>query len=67
MRKNKTTQNRCHEGISPTLEEFVDPELEAAMKGKGRAKDFVLAEDQEKDSGADAEQGESITIASVGV
>src|SRR5713226_6946502 len=43
VRKNKTTQNGGHEGVSPTLEEFIDPELEAAVKSEGRAKDFVLA------------------------
>ena len=67
VREDKATENGRHERVSPTLEEFVDPELEAAMKGEGRAKDFVLAEDQEKDANADAEQGESITIARAGI
>src|SRR5260370_33256144 len=32
VRKNKTTQNGRQEGVSPTLEKFDDPELEAAVK-----------------------------------
>ena len=67
MRKDKATENGRHKRVSPTLEEFVDPELKAAVKSEGRTKDFVLAEDQEKNAHADAEQGESVIIASPGI
>jgi hypothetical protein len=36
------------------FEKAADPELEAAVKSELRAEDFVLAEDEEKDSNADA-------------
>jgi hypothetical protein len=65
--ENKAAENGRHERISPSLEEFVDPELKAAMKSKGCAEHFVLGEDQEKNADADAEQGERIVIASVGI
>ena len=52
--ENKTSQNGRHERISPSLEELVDPELKAAVKSKCGAKNLVLAEDQEKNTDADA-------------
>ncbi len=65
-REDKTAENGRHEGISPSLEELVDPELKAAVKSKRRAENFVLAEDQEKNSDADAKEGERITVAIAG-
>jgi hypothetical protein len=61
--EHKTTENGGHEGVSSAFEKFVDPELEAAMKGEARAENFVLAEDQEKYADADAQQGECVGIA----
>jgi len=67
VREDKASENGRHEGVSATLEEFVDPELKAAVKSEGRTEDFVLAENQEKNAHTDAKQGESMTIASAGI
>src|SRR5437660_762473 len=67
VRENKASQNGRHEGISPSFEEFVDPELKAAVKSKCGAKNFVLAEDQEKNPYPDAEQGKRIVVAGAGI
>src|SRR5260370_2477507 len=67
VREDEATENGRHERVSPTVKEFVDPELKAAVKSEGRAENFVLAEDLEKNAHADAKQGESIIIASVGI
>ncbi len=64
VRKDKATENGHHERVSPTLEEFVDPELKAAVKSEGCAENFVLGEDQEKNTDADTEQGEGIAVTS---
>jgi len=44
MRQHKAAEHRRHEGISPSFEKLVDPELESAVKSEFRAEDFVLAE-----------------------
>lgn len=56
--KNKASQYRNHKGIGALLEELVDPELKAAVKGELGAEDFVLREDQEEKADCDAENGE---------
>ena len=65
--KDKAAENGRHERVNASLEEFVDPELKAAVKSKCRAEHFVLAEDQEKNTNADAEQGERIAVTSAGI
>jgi hypothetical protein len=65
--EDEATENGRHERVSPAFEEFVDPELKAAVKSEGRAENFVLAENQEKNAHANAKQGESIIIASAGI
>jgi len=65
--KDKAAENGRHERVNASLEEFVDPELKAAVKCECRAKNFVLAEDQEKNTNADAEQGERIAVTSAGI
>ncbi len=67
MRENKASQNGRHKRISPSLEELVDPELKAAVESKCGAENFVLAEDQEKNTDADAEQGQCIAVADAGI
>src|SRR5437016_7844739 len=62
----RTKPRRMGAMISPSLEELVDPELKAAVKSKCGAKNFVLAEDQEKNTDADAEQGKRIPVADAG-
>jgi hypothetical protein len=41
--------------------------LKAAVKSKCCAEDFVLGKDQEKNTHAEAEQGERLAIASAGI
>jgi len=61
--EDETPEDRGHEGIGAALfEEAVDPELEAAVKRELRAEDFVLAEDEEKEADADAQNGERAGI-----
>ena len=63
MREDKATEDGCHEGIGAALfEEAVDPKLEAAVKSELRAEDFVLAEDEEEDAYADAQNGQRACI-----
>ena len=55
MRKNEAAEDGGHEGICATLlEKAVDPELKAAVKRELRSEDFVLAEDEEEKTDADA-------------
>src|SRR5258708_39364040 len=42
VRKNKTTQKGRHKGVMPTLEKFVDPDLQAAVKRKSLTDALVL-------------------------
>jgi len=55
--EDKAAKNGRHERVSASLEEFVDPELKAAMKSKCCAENFVLAKNQEKNTHADAKHG----------
>ncbi len=64
---DKATEDGRHERVSAALEEFVDPELKAAVKSECCAENFVLAEDQEKNTDAYAEQGERLAVASAGI
>src|SRR5438309_10381538 len=63
----RTKPRRMGAMISPSLEELVDPELKAAVKSKCGAKNFVLAEDHEKNTDADAEQRKRTRVADVGI
>lgn len=64
VREDEILQHGHHKGISAAaVEEAVDPELEAAAEGELRAKDFVLAENQEEHADSDAQPGESERIA----
>src|SRR5438094_2957655 len=63
----RTKPRRMGAMISPSLEELVDPELKAAVKSKCGAKNLVLAEDQEKNTDADAEQRKRIRVADAGI
>jgi len=49
-------------GISASVEEFVDPELKAAVKSKCCAEDFVWPNIKKKNTHADAEQGQRIAV-----
>jgi len=60
--EDEAAEDGHHERISASVEEFVDPELKAAVKSKCCAEDFVLAEYQEKNTHADAEQGQRIAV-----
>ena len=63
MRKGEASEDGGHEGIGATLfEEAVDPELKTAVKCELCAKDFVLAEDEEEDADADAQNGQRTCI-----
>src|SRR5882762_9122145 len=56
-----------HEGVGAAFgEEFVDPELKAAVQGEFCAEDFVLGEDEEEEAHADAEDGEGARVLGVG-
>ena len=57
--KNEIAQNRGHERVSAAFgEELVDPELKAAVQSELRGEDFVLRENQEECTYADAEKGQ---------
>jgi len=58
VRKDKATENGRHERVSASLEEFVDPELKAAVKMKCCAENLVLAENHKKNTYTDAQQGQ---------
>src|SRR6266849_7158698 len=62
MHQHKMPQHRFHEGICPSLEEFVDPVLESAAQREFRPENLVLAENEEKDSDADANQSQRLRI-----
>jgi len=63
VREDEATEDGCHEGIGAALfEEAVDPKLEAAVKGKLCTEDFILAEDEEEDADADAQNGQRAGI-----
>lgn len=47
VRQHESPKHWYHEGISPTLKEFVDPKLESSVKGELRSEYFVFAEDKE--------------------
>ena len=53
--------------ISASLKELVDPELKTTVKSKCCAEDFVFTEDQEKNTHANAEQGERIAVPRAGI
>lgn len=64
--KDEAAEDGNHEGVGAFLEELVDPELEAAVKGELNAEHFVLGEDEEEDAYADAEEGEGTGVLFVG-
>ena len=54
----KSAENRFHERIGAAFaEEFIDPELKAAVQRELRSEDFVLRKDKEKKSDADTQGG----------
>ena len=67
MRQHKAAEHRRHEGINPSFEKLVDPELEPAVKSEFRAEDFVLTENQKENSDADTEYSQGASVASAGI
>src|SRR6266849_4152382 len=62
VRQHELPQHRFHEGICPSLEEFVDPVLESAAQREFRPENLVLPKNEEKDSNADANQSQRLRI-----
>jgi len=61
--EDEVKQNGRHERIRGAVgEEFVDPELKAAVKSEFGAEDFVLGEDEEERAHADAQSSESAGV-----
>ena len=67
VREDEAAEDGHHERISASIEEFVDPELKSAVESKCCPEDFVFAEDQEKNTYANAEQGQRIAVPRVGI
>ncbi len=67
MWQHKAAEHRRHEGINPSFEKLVDPELESAVKGEFRAEDFVLAENQKENSDANTEYRQGVSVAGAGI
>jgi hypothetical protein len=63
MRQNKTPQHRLHERINAALQKSVNPHLESAAQCELRSKNFVLAENQEKRTLANAEKRQRACVA----
>ncbi len=67
MGENEIAKDGDHEGVGAAFgDEFVDPELKAAVQGELRAEDFVLGEDEKEKADADAQESESAGVARVG-
>jgi hypothetical protein len=61
--EDEVAQNWSHEGVGAAFgEEFVDPELEAAVESELGGKDFVLGEDQKEKADTDAEEGQGAGV-----
>jgi len=67
VRQNKTAEHRNHEGINPSLEKLVDPELESAVKREFRAEDFVLTENQKENTDGNAQYRKGVSVARAGI
>lgn len=66
VREDEPFQDGDHERVGAALgEEFVDPELKAAVQSELRAENLVLAEDQKKYADGDAkeDQGSGVGVA----
>ena len=65
--ENEIAKDRSHERIGAAFgQEFVDPELKAAMQGELRSEDFVLAENEEEDADSDAESSQGTGVKQFG-
>jgi hypothetical protein len=62
VKQNEPAKYRNHEWISTAIEEPVDPELKTTVHRELSAEDFVLAENQKKNSNRDAQEGEGFGI-----
>jgi hypothetical protein len=63
VREDEIAEEGGHEGIGSAFgEEFVDPELKAAVQRELGGENFVLGEDQEEDGDADAEYGQGAGV-----
>ena len=63
MGENEIAEDGGHEGIGAAFgEEFVDPELEAAVERELGGEDFVLGEDEEENADGNAEEGEGAGV-----
>jgi hypothetical protein len=58
VRQYEPAKYRNHERIGTAIEEPVDPELKTTVQRELRAEDFVLAENQKKNSNGGAQEGE---------
>lgn len=67
VRQHKSAEHRRHEGINASVEKFVDPELESAVKSEFRAEDFVLTENQKENSNGNAEYRQGVSVARAGI
>ena len=62
MREHEAAKHRGHERVGTTVKKSVNPILETAVKCELRAKYFVLAENQEENTDANAQNRESAGI-----
>jgi hypothetical protein len=67
VREDEIAEEGNHEGVGAAFgEEFVDPELKAAVQGEFSTEDLVLGEDEEEETDADAEESEGAGVLGVG-
>jgi len=65
--ENEIAKDGDHKRVGAAFgEEFVDPELKAAVHGELSTEDLVLVETEEEKADADAQESESAGVARVG-
>jgi len=65
--EDEIAEDGGHEGVGSAFgEEFVDPELKAAVESELGGKNFVLGEDQKEEADADAEDGQGAGVLGIG-